>query len=197
MTRCVPVDLRPGILPALAAALPDRYPVLLDSAAQGALSRYSVLAAFPRAALWQDGAGKLHAIGQPVSGPAPDAPFLATLQQWIRDVQPTTMLEDAPAAELPFRGGWMVYLSYEMADEVEPRLKGRMPQGDVLRAARDVAASSDELARGNAELSTRTERSASNLQHTATAVEQISTTAAGSSAKSHEASEAAGRARDA
>ncbi len=68
---------------------------------------------------------------------------------------------------------------------------------DVLRAARDVAASSDELAHGNAELSMRTERAAGNLQQTATAVEQISTTAAGSSAKSHQASEVAGRAREA
>lgn len=42
---------------------------------------------------------------------------------------------------------------------------------DVLRAARDVAASSDELAHGNAELSMRTERAAGNLQQTATAVE--------------------------
>lgn len=134
MTLCLPIELRPGILPALAAALPERYPALLDSAAQGALSRYSILGAFPRAALWQDAAGQLHATGHMAPGPATDAPFLSTLQQWLRDVPAPATPEDAAAAALPFRGGWVVFLSYEMADEVEPRLKGRMPQGNVLRA---------------------------------------------------------------
>ena len=68
---------------------------------------------------------------------------------------------------------------------------------DVLRSARQVAISSDELASGNAELSTRTERSAGSLQETASAMEQISATVAGSSAKSRQASQVADRARDA
>jgi methyl-accepting chemotaxis protein len=67
----------------------------------------------------------------------------------------------------------------------------------VLRSAREVAVSSDELANGNIELSSRTERSAGSLQQTASAMEQISATVAGSSAKSREASDVASRARDA
>jgi methyl-accepting chemotaxis protein len=66
---------------------------------------------------------------------------------------------------------------------------------DVLSSARDVATSSDELAHGNTELSSRTERTAANLQQTAAAMEQISGNVTGSSAKSREASEVAGRAR--
>ena len=68
---------------------------------------------------------------------------------------------------------------------------------DVTRAARDVATSSDEIAHGNADLSARTERAATNLQQTASAMEQISATVAGSSAKSREASDVAARARSA
>ena len=66
---------------------------------------------------------------------------------------------------------------------------------DVTRAARDVANSSDEIAHGNADLSARTERASTNLQQTASAMEQISATVAGSSAKSREATDVASRAR--
>ncbi|MEK8030557.1 methyl-accepting chemotaxis protein [Ideonella sp. DXS29W] len=66
---------------------------------------------------------------------------------------------------------------------------------DVTRAARDVATSSDEIAHGNADLSARTERASTNLQQTASAMEEISATVAGSSAKSREATDVANRAR--
>jgi len=68
---------------------------------------------------------------------------------------------------------------------------------DVTRAAHDVANSSDEIAHGNADLSARTERASTNLQQTASAMEEISATVAGSSAKSREASDVASRARTA
>jgi methyl-accepting chemotaxis protein len=66
---------------------------------------------------------------------------------------------------------------------------------DVTRAARDVATSSDEIAHGNADLSARTERASTNLQQTASAMEEISATVAGSSAKSRTATDVANRAR--
>jgi methyl-accepting chemotaxis protein len=66
---------------------------------------------------------------------------------------------------------------------------------DVHRAARDVSASSDEISHGNADLSARTERAATNLQQTASAMEQISATVAGSSQKSVQAVEVANKAR--
>jgi methyl-accepting chemotaxis protein len=66
---------------------------------------------------------------------------------------------------------------------------------DVHRAARDVAVSSDEIAHGNADLSSRTERASTNLQQTASAMEQISATVAGSSAKTRQAADVAAKAR--
>jgi len=66
---------------------------------------------------------------------------------------------------------------------------------DVHRAAGDVSASSDEIAHGNADLSTRTERAATHLQQTASAMEEMSATVAGSSQKSKQAFEVAAKAR--
>ena len=104
----------PGIvLRRLAVLQPDRYPVLLDSAAEGPLSRTSILAAYPRAALWLDAQNRLGAEGM-----TPRASrFLEALEQWW-------LAERAsPAAlGLPFTGGWILFLAYEMACEIEPRL---------------------------------------------------------------------------
>ena len=124
----IPVTLRPGILPALAAAFPERYPVLLDSAAQGALSQSSILAAFPRASLWREADGRLGAVPPSLLDPDGQGGFLAQLEAWLRREQ------DRPGdtADLPFRGGWMVYLAYEMAEEIEPRL--RLPRGTEITA---------------------------------------------------------------
>ena len=127
--QVLPVSLRPGILATLAAAYPDRYPVLLDSAARGPLARASLLAAFPTASLSLDGAGRLHSSGNPAPEAGADQPgFLAALAAWLKrdGGQP------GGGDGLPFRGGWFVYLGYEIAAEVEPRL--RLPAGANLRA---------------------------------------------------------------
>ena len=104
----------------LAARFPERYPVLLDSAAEGPLSRTSVLAALPRGALWLDADGRLGSEGVPFRG----ATFLDTLERWWL-TERTPPHSDTP----PFAGGWMIFLSYEMAREVEPRL--RLPRADI------------------------------------------------------------------
>jgi anthranilate synthase component I len=123
-----PVTLRPGILPALAAAYPDRYPVLLDSAAEGALSESTILAAFPRASLWQEGDGRLRANPPSLLADGAQGGFLSQLESWLarEPCGPTD------AADLPFSGGWMVYLAYEMAAEIEPRLT--LPRGTGITA---------------------------------------------------------------
>ncbi|HEY3731195.1 MAG TPA: aminodeoxychorismate synthase component I [Steroidobacteraceae bacterium] len=113
----------------LAYADPEAFPVLLDSAARGPLSRYSVLAAYPQATLWQDGRRQLHAS----PGPAPTADgFLAALDGWWRaerrargDEIAATSSERSPG---PFRGGWVVFLGYELAAEVEPLLDLAVPE---------------------------------------------------------------------
>lgn len=97
---------------------PEHFPVLLDSAAVGSLSRYSILAAYPRAALWQDTDGSLHASADlPV---IPGQGFLSALENAWRIE--STGGRHASGETLPFRGGWMVFLGYELAREVEPRL---------------------------------------------------------------------------
>jgi anthranilate synthase component 1 len=108
------LDVPGTVLRQLAAELPDAYPVLLDSAAEGPLSRMSILAARPHAALWLDEQGKLGAEGFTPSGTS----FLGALENWWR-------AERIPQrnAAFPFTGGWFVFLSYEIAQEIEPRLQ--------------------------------------------------------------------------
>jgi len=105
----------PTVLRRLAARLPARYPMLLDSAADGPLSRTSVLLAEPRAALWLDADGHLGAEGTSVQG---NTFFSALENWWLAEREPATVVP----SDLPFAGGWAIFLSYEMAQEVEPRL---------------------------------------------------------------------------
>ena len=112
-----PVALTPGLLLSLAARAPARYPVLLDSAADGALSQFSLLAALPRGCLWMDAAGALHAEGD-VSVPQERGFIGAFDALWRSQARATSPLP----VELPFHGGWFAYLGYELALEIEPTL---------------------------------------------------------------------------
>jgi anthranilate synthase component 1 len=123
-----PVAVGDDALRRLAYSDPDAFPVLFDSAARGPLSRYSILAAYPQAALWQDGDGRLHASGMPQ--PAGSG-FLAALEAARRsdgcggpgELGDPEAPDDARGfAASPFRGGWVVFLGYELAAEIEPRL---------------------------------------------------------------------------
>jgi anthranilate synthase component 1 len=104
-------------LRALAALKPAAYPVLFDSAAHGPLARFSLLAAAPRAALWRDAAGGLHSDGVTIGGGG----FLAALESWFRAKSAATVRN--AAKQLPFTGGWIVYLGYELAAEIEPSVQ--------------------------------------------------------------------------
>jgi anthranilate synthase component 1 len=110
-------DLPAGLdLLALHAAQPERYPFLLESAAGAPdLARYDLLLAFP---------------GRRVRADAASGPFVQRLdaawQEESSDV-PTT-------PGLPFAGGWFLYLGYELAGELEPRL-ALPPADDGLPAA--------------------------------------------------------------
>jgi anthranilate synthase component 1 len=108
------LDVPPDVLRHLAARLPNRYPVLFDSAADGPLSRTSILVAEPRAALWLDSNGRVGAQGMVPRG----NDFLTALENWW-------LAERVPPAAtpgLPFAGGWALFLSYEAASEIEPQL---------------------------------------------------------------------------
>ena len=107
----------PAQLRALAAQRPELFPVLFDSTAVGPLGRYSVLAAMPLASLLLRGDGRLEARGVVLHSPD----FLGALDEWWAALGAAS----APGGEactLPFRGGWVVYLSYEMAAQVEAGL---------------------------------------------------------------------------
>jgi anthranilate synthase component I len=109
--------MAPRVLRDLAAKHPQRYPVLFDSAADGPLSNTSRLVAMPTGALWLDVKGRVHAEGAVPRGVViPGEGFLRSLERWVR----------AEGAELrtglPFAGGWAVFLGYEIAAEIEPRL---------------------------------------------------------------------------
>jgi anthranilate synthase component 1 len=108
------------VLRRLAARWPARYPLLLDSAAAGPLSRSSVLLGEPVAALWLGADGRLAAEGFTPQG----STFLAALESWWR-TERTPEADgqgSAAAARLPFAGGWALFLGYELAREIEPNL---------------------------------------------------------------------------
>jgi anthranilate synthase component 1 len=112
----------------LAATQPQRYPVFFDSAAIGPLAHYSLLAGEPRAALFRDAQGRLSGQGMtPAAGG-----FLDNLESWYRNEAQAAM-PDSLAKPLPFLGGWFVYLGYELAEEIEPRL--RLPVADLPYSA--------------------------------------------------------------
>ncbi|MEO6078794.1 MAG: aminodeoxychorismate synthase component I [Steroidobacteraceae bacterium] len=129
-----PVELAPQALLNLAAQWPGRYPVLLDSAADGALSQMSLLAALPRGCIWLDSRGGVHSSGElpPVSAPT----FLPALDaHWKRAAAGAA----ARPETLPFGGGWFVYLGYELGLEIEPSLRPWWPAASA-QDARPVAA---------------------------------------------------------
>ncbi len=108
----------------LHAGNPARYPHLLQSLAHG---RYDLLFAFPDESLRLDPSGAL-------SGPAEAEPasgdFLAALDRWWS----SSSTDNSAPEDLPFTGGWFVYLGYELAAQIEPRL--RLPcAGGVLPVA--------------------------------------------------------------
>ena len=110
---CARVAGARDLLP-LAAAQPERYPALFESAAPGPCARWDILFAFPEdsLALPRDG-GVRDARGNECGARFLDALDAAWLGQ--RDGAPDN-------AGLPFVGGWVFYLGYELAGEVEPSL---------------------------------------------------------------------------
>ena len=104
-----PVDLL-----ALHQANPARFPFLLESTSGvNAYGGYDILFALPGASLTlQD--GRLQGVG--ADAPTPD--FLQALNRWHQreaNSQPNPY-------NLPFCGGWFLYLGYELAQQIEPCL---------------------------------------------------------------------------
>ena len=113
-----PVPWVPDLL-ALHRLSPDRYPFLLESAARGpwATARHDLLLAFP---------GERLCLEHPGEG----VPFLEALDRWWRRERRAA----PPGLPGPFVGGWFLYLGYELAGEVEPRLLPRLRRGRLPAA---------------------------------------------------------------
>ena len=133
---------RPEVLGELAARYPERYPLLLDSAASGPLSAASLLLAHPEAALWLTPDATLRSYGMEPEGTG----FLEALEAWWRRER---LAQGASHAALPFCGGWALILGYELAQEVEPHLKlPRTPLPWIALALRTPCALVHELRSG-------------------------------------------------
>jgi anthranilate synthase component 1 len=121
----------PGVrdLMPLAAADPRCYPCLLESAASGTTSRYDILLAFPQDALALHADGRVHAS----AGTDRGTDFLDALDRQWRSAHTST------ASDLPFSGGWALFLGYELAGQIEPGLRlppvpdARIPVALALR----------------------------------------------------------------
>ncbi|SMN11433.1 Para-aminobenzoate synthase, aminase component [uncultured Candidatus Thioglobus sp.] len=85
----------------------ERYPFLLESVNHNKNNRYSILFAHPTEQIILD---NLEAFD-----------FLSELESKV----------DKPLvqSDLPFTGGWFVYLSYELIGQIEPTLKADLPLG--------------------------------------------------------------------
>ncbi|MDE2315263.1 MAG: aminodeoxychorismate synthase component I [Xanthomonadaceae bacterium] len=100
-----------------AAAFPQRYPCLLESVLHGTpQARFDILFAFPQNSLALAADGHVRNGAGDVVG----ARFLDALDAaWQAGRQPR---EDDG---LPFHGGWALLLCYELAGEIEPKLRLR------------------------------------------------------------------------
>jgi anthranilate synthase component 1 len=119
----------PGVrdLLALAAASPQRYPGLLESVRHsGAQARYDILFAFPQDALTLHRDGRV----RDAQGRDHGGSFLDVLDAaWRRDAA------NATCGNLPFHGGWALFLGYELAAEIEPRLRLPAPPEPTIPVA--------------------------------------------------------------
>ena len=100
---------------ALHSFSPTHYPFLLESVRRSTQSRYSLLFAYPQESLsaYHDDKSE------------PD--FLQQFDHIFAEqaaIQPPSSAHalDLPELDLPFTGGWFMYLAYELAQQIEPSL---------------------------------------------------------------------------
>jgi len=87
----------------------ERYPFLLESVNHNDNNRYSILFAFPRKSIVLDNFS--------------DFNFLSELEKQFKLNNLKT--------NLPFSGGWFVYLSYELIGQIEPILSGELHTSEL------------------------------------------------------------------
>jgi anthranilate synthase component 1 len=111
----------------------QRYPYLLkSSAARENNTQYDILIACPQYQLTLDADKSLHCSDSDVDLSASFLDTLEVLFQKEKNTEKGNDSNDAP----PFTGGWFVFLSYEMAEEIEPCLSmPRLPDSQPLAVA--------------------------------------------------------------
>lgn len=118
---------------ALIERYPERYPGLLESSApSGTTAGFDLLPITNGECLRLDAARRL-------SGPhsTPEGGFLSAFDAWFNAAR----VPPGAHALLPFVGGWLLYLGYELAQEIEPRLRlPACPDTDIALALRAPAA---------------------------------------------------------
>jgi len=91
---------------------PQRYPFLLESVANNTpTARFDILFAFPQQ--------QLALINQQLCGEGCSHPNFLTRLDQLWSEQRIVQHSDG---NIPFRGGWFIYLSYEMSQQIEPCL---------------------------------------------------------------------------
>lgn len=117
----------------LHALFPLRYPCLLESAGSaGESARFDILLAFPGESLVLDADWRLQGPG---SRPG-QHDFLDGLDRWWAEHREPW--QSGPC--LPFRGGWFVFMAYELARQIEPRLPLRATPGYPVAVATRIPA---------------------------------------------------------
>jgi len=123
LQRSLPPDTD---LLALQRLLPGRYPLLLESSATGTpQGRWDLLLAGEGEGLVCHADGRL----QRSDGTALEGGFLDAL-----DAEWRALRRPHEPTPFPFRGGWAVFLTYELAAEIEPVLRLPNPPGPLPRA---------------------------------------------------------------
>ena len=112
-----------------------RYPYLLSSSAvRKNNTQFDILIACPQYTLTLNADKTLHCSNKDL--PLADG-FFATLENYYQKYSAQNKaVESGENDTLPFTGGWFVYLSYEMAEEIEPCLSlPSLPAGQALAVA--------------------------------------------------------------
>ena len=87
----------------------ERYPFLLESVNHNENNRYSILFAFPEENI--------------VLRDFADFDFLSELENQCK--------QTSDNLNLPFNGGWFVYLSYELIGQIEPTLASKLHKSSI------------------------------------------------------------------
>jgi anthranilate synthase component I len=102
---------------------PGRYPGFLESASDPSVNPAGRFDILPIAS-----GEVLQLTADSLAGPhAASGSFLGALDRWWRSLR--TSRVSAAQSDIPFDGGWLLYLGYELATEIEPVLK--LPPGPL------------------------------------------------------------------